>query len=173
MKLIDINKARYRKHLNIIIISFIATFTLLSVVFGQSLIAIFSDGSGNNFRFNLAGVILGLLACAAILNQLRNHSFFYEVYYVWQLKQIINRIFRKLKSLKSAANNNDVNALIILNYYYHASLKLYLLDDNTLTLSTINKDLTKTQEKIASLNLSISSDDFTKEILTSFKTSAL
>ncbi len=95
MKLIDIDKSRYRQHLNTIIVGFIVVFTLLALVFGQTLIAFFSeialDGSQvNNFRFNLTGVVLALLTCAAILAQLRHHAYFHEVYFVWQLKQLLN-----------------------------------------------------------------------------------
>ncbi len=168
MKLIEINKARYRKHLNIIIVGFILGFTLLSLIYGQVLIALFSDGEGSNFRYNLTGVILGLFTSAIVLSKLREHDFFKEVYYVWQLKQLMNLIYRKLKKIKAQADENDVNALIILLYYYQASQQVYLLDDNTLTLSTTTKALADIQEKISSLNLTLSGDDFNKSMLDSF-----
>lgn len=165
MKLIEIDKTRYRKHLNIIIVGFIAGFTLLSLAYGQLLIGLFSDGEGSNFRYNLMGVILGLITSAIILSKLRATDYFREVYYVWQLKQLMNAIYRKLKKVKTKANENDVNALIILLYYYHASRQVYLLDDNTITLPTINKDLSALQEKISRLHLNLSSDDFNKSLL--------
>ena len=43
MQLIEINKTRYRKHLNIIIVSFVATLLALSLAFGSILIYFFSD----------------------------------------------------------------------------------------------------------------------------------
>ncbi len=178
MKLIEINKSRYRKHLNIIIIAFIGVFMVFALIFGQALIAMFGEavvkGESSNFRYNLAGVILALLACIAILSQLRDKAFFTEVYYVWQLKQIINLIYRKLSNIKKAANNAEnkhyLSALTVLYYYYKASQQLYLLDDNTITLSTINKELNSIKEKISALNTKISSDDFNKEMLLLFKT---
>jgi hypothetical protein len=168
MKLIEIDKTRYRKHLNIIIVGFIAIFTLLSLGYGQLLISLFSDGEGSNFRYNLMGVILGLLSSGLILSKLREHDFFYEVYYVWRLKQIMNLIYRKLKNIKAQAATNNVNALIILLYYYQASRQVYLLDDNTMTLSAITKTLDKIQAQITKLNLSISSDDFDRAMLDTF-----
>jgi len=173
MKLIDINKARYRKHLNSIIIGFIVVFLFLSLAFGQGLIAVFTDNVANteqnsNFRYNLAGVILALLACAAILSQLRDHQFFREVSYVWRLKQVLNLIYRKLSVIKAKAEQNEISALIVLNYYYQASQQLYLLDDNTITMSSLNKELDNVNAKISSLGLNISTDDFEKSMLKSY-----
>jgi len=174
MRLIDINKIRYRKHLNRIIISFIAVFMFLAIVFGQGLITIFSESVTNveqhsHFRYNLAGVILALLVCVAILSQLREHKFFREVFYVWRLKQVLNLIYRKLGVIKAKAEQNEISALIILNYYYQASHQLYLLDDNTITLSSLNKEFEKVKDKILNLGLNISTDDFEKSMLSSYK----
>lgn len=168
MQLLDIDKTRYRKHLNIIIAGFIGTLLVLALVFGQLLIASFGQEEVNNFRYNLLGVILSLLACAAILHQLKNSLFFTEIYYVWQIKQLQNLIFRKLKKIKQAADNEDKNALVILLFYYQSQQQVYQLDDNTLTINTVNKKLTDLQEIIANKNLTISAEQFDKKLLSSY-----
>ena len=168
MQLKSIDKARYRKHLNIIIAGFIATLLVLALVFGQLLIASFSQEGANNFRFNLLGVILALLACAAILHQLKHSTFFTEIYYVWQIKQLQNLIFRQLKKIKQAAENEDHNALITLLFYYQSQQQVYQLDDNTLTLSSVNKKLSDLQETIANKNISLKAEHFDKKMLTYF-----
>ena len=43
MKLIEVDKARYKKHLNIVIVGFISSLLVLSLLFGSVLIALFSD----------------------------------------------------------------------------------------------------------------------------------
>ena len=43
MKLKDIEKSVYRKHLNIIIVSFIASLLILALAYGQGLIMLFAD----------------------------------------------------------------------------------------------------------------------------------
>ena len=43
MKLIEINKERYRKHLNIVIVAFISSLLILSLTFGTILINLFSS----------------------------------------------------------------------------------------------------------------------------------
>jgi hypothetical protein len=189
MKLKEIEKTVYRKHLNIIIVGFIASLLTLALVYGQGLIMLFADnallpnsanvGSGemvneaateSNFRYNFMGVLLALLTCVFALHRLRFSAFFSEVYYVWQVKQQQNFIYRKLKKIKAAAEAEDVNvnALIILNFYYASLKQVYLLDDNTLTMSKLNTDINELNARLENLNLALSTDQFEPSMLADF-----
>ncbi len=168
MQLMNIDKARYRKHLNIAIVGFITILLVFALVFGQLLIISFAQEGLSNFRYNLLGVILSLLACMAILHTLKRTDFFKEIYYVWQVKQIQNLIYRKLKKIKVAAKASEQAALIILTFYYQSLQQVYQLDDNTLTIAKVNKDLTELQETIANKNLTINAEQFDKKLLTSY-----
>ena len=182
MKLKDIEKPIYRKHLNIITVAFIASFLVLALAFGQGLIMVFTDNVNSsagelvidatapesNFRYNLIGVILALLICLFALHRLRSSAFFYEVYYVWQVKQLHNAIYRKLKKIKAASVNEDVNAWIILNFYYASLKQVYLLDDNTLTMSKLNSDINELNTRIENKNLTLSTDQFNKAMLVDY-----
>jgi hypothetical protein len=168
MQLMNIDKALYRKNLNIVIVGFIATLLILALIFGQLLISIFSQEGVSNFRYNLLGVVLALLACMAILHTLKQSIFFKEIYYVWQIKQIQNLIYRKLKKIKNAAKNSEKEALIILTFYYQSQQQIYQLDDNTLTMSKLNKDISDLQETISNQALIISAEQFDKKLLSSY-----
>jgi len=168
MQLMNIDKARYRKHLNIVIVGFIVTLLVLALVFGQLLIMSFAQEGANNFRYNLLGVVLSLLACMAVLHTVKISDFFKEIYYVWQVKQIQNLIYRKLKKIKAAAKDAEKDALIILTFYYQSQQQVYQLDDNTLTIEKVNKDLADIQEIIANKDFTISAEQFDKKLLTSY-----
>lgn len=168
MQLMNIDKAIYRKHLNIVIVGFISTLLILALIFGQLLIMSFAEEGVNNFKYNLLGVILSLLACMAILHSIKTSAFFKEIYYVWQVKQIQNLIFRKLKKIKLAAKDLDQDALMILTFYYQSQQQVYELDDNTLTITTVNKDLNDLQEKIAEYNLTIDIEQFDKKMISAY-----
>jgi hypothetical protein len=172
MKLIEINKATYRKNLNQVIIGFIITFLVLSLAFGAGLISTFSTvvetGEGDNFRYNFLGVFLGLLACLAMLNRLKTTTFFHEIFYVWQLKQIQNKVYRKIKKIKAASEQADLNALIILNFYYQSQKQVYLLDDNTLVISTLNQNIDALNELISAKQVTLSLEQFEKSMIASF-----
>ena len=168
MQLMNIEKAIYRKHLNIVIVGFISTLLILALIFGQLLIMSFAEEGVNNFKYNLLGVILSLLACMAILHSIKTSAFFKEIYYVWQVKQTQNLIFRKLKKIKLAAKDLDQDALMILTFYYQSQQQVYELDDNTLTITTVNKDLNDLQEKIAEHNLTIDIEQFDKKMISAY-----
>ena len=168
MQLMNIDKARYRKHLNIVIVGFTATLLVLALIFGQLLIISFGQEEVNNFRYNLLGVVLSLLICMAILHTLKTSEYFKEIYYVWQVKQIHNLIYRKLKKIKKAAKDSEQDALIILTFYYQSQHQVYQLDDNTLTISKVNKEIADLQEIIANKNLTINVEQFDKKLLTSY-----
>jgi hypothetical protein len=95
MKLKDIDKQTYRSRLNQVIVGFIISLAILAIAFGAILIALFTDpltlgnvtidsvnttiesgGESSNFKYNFLGVILALLACGAILQQLKSKLFF-------------------------------------------------------------------------------------------------
>ncbi|WDE14108.1 DUF3087 family protein [Thalassomonas haliotis] len=212
MKLTEIDKSRYRQHLNRVIIGFIASLLALSLLFGTALIAAFGQSaeqkSGQNivgqklqtlsppeqsmdnasektadmttgtddsapeatgnFRYNLLGVILALLACAALLHQLKNSRYFHEIYYVWQLKQLQNLIYRRLKKIEQAANNGDIDALVILSFYYAGLKQVYLLDDNTLTLGKVEQDITRLETLASAQGISLEAQQFSADLIKKF-----
>jgi len=184
MKLKEIDKVLYRHRLNRVIIAFIAGLTLLSLGFGSLLIWLFSESAlvenmatsmeagqaepVNNFKYNFIGVVLALLCCAAILTCVKSSKYFHEIYYVWQMKQIHNLIFRRLKKIKSAAEQDQLEALIILNFYYQSLEQVYLLDDNTLTMSALKEKQNTLKQQIAEQKLNINTEQFDKAMLLSY-----
>lgn len=180
MKLIEIDKQLYRTRLNTVIIGFIVTLAALSLLFGTVLIHLFVENAllaseiaspekTSNFKYNFAGVLLALLACAAILHGLKRSAYFEEIYYVWKLKQLHNLIYRKLKKIKTAAlKHHDENALFILNFYYTGLKQVYTLDDNTLTLETLAKDHKVVKDILIEKNISLSSEPFSHDLLAQY-----
>jgi hypothetical protein len=188
MKLKEIDKKTYRSKLNQVIVGFIITLAILAIAFGAVLIALFADPlaldnitiesiktaaeqgeQSSNFKYNFLGVIFALLACAGILQQLKNKPFFNEIYYIWQLKQIQNTIYRRLKKIKQASIAGEKNALIILKFYYASLKQLYILDDNTITMTSLNADIAKLETLIAKQGKEITTDQFTQALLSSYK----
>ncbi|WP_286267674.1 DUF3087 family protein [Thalassotalea atypica] len=173
MKLQDINKAHYRKRLNTVIAAFISCFALLAVIFGSLLITLFATPIvdpevQSNFKFNIAGVIIALLTMSVIMNHFKKHPLMTEVYYVWQLKQIHNQIYRKLVKIKDAATEKDTNALVILSFYYLSLEQVYHLDNNTLTMSAVKKDQVKIQTLLGDKKIEQQAEQFQVDLIKEF-----
>ncbi|AQS37981.1 Protein of unknown function (DUF3087) [Shewanella psychrophila] len=174
MKLQEIDKVVYRKHLNVVTIALVASLILLSLAFGAGLIALFGevkDVSGEatgNFHLNLLGVVMAAIISVVVLMQVKDKPYLAEVYYIWQLKALHNRVYRRLKKVKAAAADHDIDALVILSFYYQSQKLVYQLDNNTLTLSKLEKDINDLQTVISERNLTISAEDFNAELLNKF-----
>ncbi|MCG9745240.1 DUF3087 family protein [Shewanella sp. Isolate8] len=174
MMLVEVDKARYRQHLNRVIAVFIASLALLSLISGQLLIALFgnqavvSGESTGNLHLNFLGVLLGFAVCAWGLYQQRHKDYFREIYYVSRLKALQNRIYRKFKQIKQAGERNDIDALTIQMFYFSSQKLVYLLDDNTLTLSQVDKELEAVKARIAALGLNIGPEGFDESLLEKF-----
>ena len=147
MKLVEINKARYRKHLNQVIIACVAALTIGSLGVAQLLIQLFPDVDGSHFHWNLTGVVVTCIVIGLVLKKHKAHPFMTEVSYVWDLKQSLNKITRKMAKLKQAAQQGDMDAMTAIQYSYAGSRQLWQLDDNTITMD----DLAMWQAELDSL----------------------
>ncbi|MFQ3248543.1 MAG: hypothetical protein ACI9O6_000345 [Glaciecola sp.] len=168
MQLIKIDKARYRKHLNIVIVSCVAGLAIASLSISQLLIALFPDESGTHFHWNLSGVIISSLAIALILNKYRHHEFMREVVYVWELKKALNRINRKMPKLKAAAEEGNINAMLAIHYSYAGSRLLWQLDDNTIIMDQLAISQAELDVLAAKYKVTLNADDYSENILKTF-----
>ena len=152
-------------------VAFIGCLAVLALLFGSILIAFFGSegitesGSTGNFHLNVLGVILAVIVSSIIMNKVKAHAYFNEIMYVWQLKQIHNRIYRKLAKIKEKAARNDHDSLLILAFYYTTQQQVFTLDNNTLTITAVQKSLNEVYEQATEMNLTLELDDFTVDLL--------
>lgn len=171
MKILNIDKNTYRKKTNLVMVGFVGCLAVLALAFGSILIALFGSegitesGSTGNFHLNVLGVIIAVIATAFIMNKVKNTPYFDEIMYVWQLKQTHNRIYRRLAKIKEKAARNDHNALLILAFYYTTQQQVFNLDNNTLTITSVQKSLNEVYEQATEMNLALELDDFTVDLL--------
>lgn len=168
MQLIEINKARYRRHLNIVIAGCIGGLVIGSLGISQTLIALFPDDSGSHFNWNLLGVVITSVTIAWLLNKYRTHNFMTEVVYVWELKQSLNKINRRMPKLKTASSEGSADALLAIHYSYAGSRLLWQLDDNTIVMDELAIQQTELERIAAEFNLTLNADDYDERILTAF-----
>ncbi|PAJ73078.1 hypothetical protein CJF42_17710 [Pseudoalteromonas sp. NBT06-2] len=133
MTLIEVDKLRYRAHLNRVIIVCIVGLTIGSLGIAQGLIALFPSDTGSHFHWNLIGVVITSLLIGTQLIKYKTHEFMHEVAYVWDLKQALNKISRKMRKVRQGVERGDVNAMQALNFFYAGSRQLWQLDDNNIT----------------------------------------
>ena len=168
MILKKIDKALYRKHLRVVFVGMALTLMAISVAASTLFIYLFSSPGASNFLYNMAGVAAAAIIIFVVLNKFRHHPYLLEVVYVWDLKQQLNRINRKLRKIEAAVDNNDINAMIIMNFVYQGSKQLYELDDNTITMGSLVNKINALEERMQDLGLSLSTSDFDPVMLEKF-----
>jgi hypothetical protein len=168
MQLIEINKTRYRRHLNRVIVGCVGGLAIGSLAISQTLIGIFPDESGSHFHWNLLGVVIASVTIAYLLSKYRAHDFMSEVVYVWELKQALNKINRKMGKLKAAGREGNAKALLAIHYSYAGSRQLWQLDDNTIIMDELVIDQAKLDSLAAQYNLTLNVDDYDERILKQF-----
>ena len=175
MKLQKINKEEYRKKMNLLLVSLVGSLALFAIVFGSILIELFgSVGSvtgeaTGNFHLNVLGVILSVALNAFIASRVKGHDYFKEALYVWNLKQIHNQIYRKLKRIQPKAEQGDRDALTILYFYYTTQKQVYDLDNNTLTIKTVQQSLDNILELSEKWSIELNIEAFSKDLIENFK----
>ncbi len=168
MQLIEIDKARYRRHLNITITVAVVSFAILGVGLSSLLIHFFGAAPGENFWLNLLGVAIAAVIVGKTLQNLKQRPWFAEIAYVWQLKHELNLINRRLRSIQAAVKADRKQAIIVMLFNYHGSRQLWLLDDNILNLQELELQLQQLEQQIQRLELPVTVADYRRELLDEF-----
>ncbi|OEF93878.1 DUF3087 family protein [Vibrio splendidus] len=174
MKLQKINKEEYRKKMNLLLVSLVGSLALFAIVFGTILIELFGSAtsitgeSTGNFHLNVLGVILSVALNAFIASRVKGHEYFKEALYVWNLKQIHNQIYRKLKRIQPKAEQGDRDALTILYFYYTTQKQVYDLDNNTLTIKTVQQSLDNIVELSDKWSIELDIEVFSKDLVAKY-----
>jgi hypothetical protein len=168
MQLIEVNKVRYRRHLNRVIGASVAGLAIGSLVISQTLIVLFPDESGSHFHWNLLGVVMTSVTIGWLLNKYRTDDFMREVVYVWELKQALNKINRKMLKLKVAGHEGNAQALLAIHYSYAGSRLLWQLDDNTIIMDDLAIAQAELDNLAGQYHLTLNADDYDERILKQF-----
>lgn len=168
MKLLKINKARYRKHLNIVFVVIAICTLVLALGISTLLIQLFGGSGESHFYHNMAGAVIAVAIVFYTLHRLRHHDFLVEVTYVWDLKQQLNQIVRKQRKIEEALELGNVNAMIVTCFQLQGSKQLYELDDNTITLDELTAKIAQHDSRIEAAGLNVSADQYTSDMLAQF-----
>ena len=141
----DISKPEYNRRLKMTFFA-ICGYMLVAALAISTLLIHFFGGENGNFWLNVTGVIGAAMGLLFIYKQLKGHPYLTDIVYIRGIKAQLNYIYRKQHKLKEAAEQGDQTAIAILDYSYRASIYVYQLDDNTLTI----EELTAAQAQLQS-----------------------
>jgi len=165
----DLDPAEYRRKTRKSSVIIILIFAVLGMGFSTFLVAWLGTPGGNNFRWNLLGVLLGLgLTLLLVKYYLSQQPFMREAVYGWHLKRHLMRITNIMHRLKPLAANRHPRALQVLRFYHLAVEQMHRLDGNEANPLEIKAEKKATEEALEALAMDLNQNqldtDWLKEL---------
>ncbi|MCY0967198.1 DUF3087 family protein [Parathalassolituus penaei] len=164
MELRDINKTVYKKRLNRLQGSMVVALFVLGLGLAELYRFLWANGESSTF-LNAAGVATALILVGGAVYRIRHQPWMSDIVYMWRLKQELNRIYRRSARLEKALAENQYEALCAQYFSLHGSRHLYVTEDNTLTLPELDEKIAAFDERLQSLGMTISIDDYEPSML--------
>lgn len=146
----------------------IVIFAALGMGLASLLVAWLGTPGGNNFRWNLLGVLLGLLVTGLLVKYiLSEQPFMREAVYGWHLKRNLMRITNVMHRVKPLAEAGDPQAMQVLRFYHLAVEEMHRLDGNEANPLEIKAEKKALEEKMQAAGLDLNQKQFNPEVLKS------
>ena len=150
----QMNPQTYRQQTRRSTLVIAVIFIALAMLLSSSAVMLFGTPSGDNFRWNLGGVLLALgLTIACVRLVLWPQPFMAAAVYGWRLKRSLMRITNLMHHVKAGVAARDLNAMRMLRFYHLGLTQMHQLDGNTSALSEAVAEINQHQERMESLDM--------------------
>lgn len=120
----------------------IAIFLVLAMLCATASTQLFGGPPGDNFKWNLLGVISGLaLTVAVVRQQLWHRPFMAAAVYGWALKRSLMRVTNVMHHVRAGVAAGDETAMKLLRFYHLGVTQMYQLDGNSADLSQMTREI--------------------------------
>lgn len=113
-----------------------ALLAALCFLMASASIALFGGAEGSNFRWNLAGVMAGLLLTIAVVRFfLWEQPWMAPAAYGFRLKRNLMKITNMLHQVEAGAAAHDPTAMRVLRFYHLGLMQMHTLEGNSTAIS--------------------------------------
>ncbi|WP_426139037.1 DUF3087 domain-containing protein [Pseudomonas sp. DWP3-1-2] len=127
-------------------------FAVSALVLSSLAVQLFGVPGGDNFRLNLAGVIVALLLMIALVRFIFwSQPWMAPAVYSWQLKRSLMSITNVMHHINHGVAANDPSAMKLLRFYHLALAQMHLLDGNTGAHSELLRDSEQHKDRMTAL----------------------
>ena len=147
---------RYRKETRTITLAILAIFVLLALTSATVAVKLFGEPGGDNFRWNLLGVLTGLAGTVAIVRlKLWSTPWMAPAVYGWRLKRSLMRVTNQMHQVKAGIEAKDPAAMKLLRFYHLGVTQMHQLDGNLSELSQMVREIDQHREAMEAQGLDI------------------
>jgi hypothetical protein len=131
-------------------------FIVLALLLSTFCVQLFGTPGGDNFRWNLVGVLAGLALTVAVVRvQLWPRPWMAPAVYGWQLKRSLMRIGNVMHRVKAGVAANDPAAMKLMRFYHLGLTQMHQLDGNLSDLSQMTREIDQHREAMEALGLDV------------------
>ena len=107
-------------------------FIALAMLLSSLAVMLFGEPGGDNFRFNVGGVVAGVvLTIALVRGPLWSQAWLAPAIYGWQLKRSLMRVTNVMHKVTERVQANDPTAIKVLRFYHLGLTQMHELDANS------------------------------------------
>lgn len=149
------------------------TFIALAMALSTLAVMVFGEPGGDNFRYNLGGVIAALLLCVALMKlKFWSQPWMAAAVYGWQLKRNLMRITNVMHQVTEAVQAGNPSAMKLLRFYHLGLTQMHQLDGNTSDHSQLIREVDQHLERMQAQGLDTEQSRLQPEWLASLKAKA-
>lgn len=134
----------------------VGIFLLLAMLCATASSQLLGTPGGDNFKWNLLGVLAGLAVTVAVVRlQLWHRPFMAPAAYGWALKRSLMRVTNVMHHVKAGVAAGDANAMKLLRFYHQGVSQMHQLDGNSSELSQMVREIDAHREAMEQRGLEI------------------
>jgi len=150
----QLNPETYRRQTRRATLIIAVMFLALAMLFSQLLVLAFGESGGDNFRWNVAGVVIGLgLSVALVRLRFWSQAWLAPSIYGWQLKRSLMRITNLMHQLDTGVAAGDPLAMKLLRFYHLGLTQMHQLDGNSSDLSQAQAEIELHRQRMEAAGL--------------------
>lgn len=149
-----INPETYRQQTRRSTLYIALTFVLLALLLSGVLVMVLGVAGGDNFRLNLAGVIVALITTFLLVRYVFwSQPWMAPAVYGWQLKRSLMKVTNVMHHVTAGVMAGDVAAMKLLRFYHLGVTQMYQLDANSSALSQMVHEIDLHKARLEALGI--------------------
>jgi hypothetical protein len=156
-----LNPEKYRQQTRRSTLIIVLVFLLLGMSLATLSVMLFGEPGGDNFRWNLGGIIAGLILTVALVR----YTFWQQPWmaatvYGWQLKRRLMSITNVMHHVSAGVAAQDPTAIKLLRFYHLGLSQMHQLDANSSALSQMLVEIEQHRAAMQGLGLDTEQHQF-------------
>lgn len=148
----DANSYRQQTRRSTLIV--VMVFLALAMLLSSLAVMLFGTPGGDNFRFNLGGVIVAVLVMIALMRlYFWSQPWMAAAVYGWQLKRSLMSITNVMHQVTAGVQAQDPVAMKLLRFYHLGLVQMHQLDANSSGQDSLSREADEHLARMQALNL--------------------